>query len=395
MLSYERRVKGIRRVVFMSFVFVFAGLQLANILLLKWGLKLQGRVMVVIALAFVLFCVPLPYLSWLISHARQPSFWTAALIVRPSFAWQFNWIAFLLFLEPVIVLARLANVISGEALIVSALRWLVAAVLVIGGIITLYGLATAARPPAITRLELKIPGLSGKDDGIRVMQFTDPHWSWWTSDRETAKIAAMIKELNPDLLIITGDLVDQNPKYTNLIARHFADFEPRLGKYGIIGNHDVYTGREEVAELMESCGVKMLRRGHVSLKDKGADLVLAGMDDSGDGWTGPDPWERHIPEIIAGCPKGMPIFWLGHRPSCFDKVIGLPVPLTLSGHTHGGQLRLPFNGPGLADIAFKHPMGFYEKNGQMLYVSRGTGTVGWPFRIGCPQEIALITLRAP
>ena len=120
---------------------------------------------------------------------------------------------------------------------------------------------------------------------------------------------------------------------------------------------------KQIARLMDEDDVIMLRHNWVSLQSKGADLVIGGMDDSGIGWTGADPAEKDIPEILKDAPKGLPIIWLGHRPTSFDKVIGLPVALTLSGHTHGGQLRIPFGGPGLADIAFKHAMGLYKVGG--------------------------------
>jgi len=379
----------------MGFVFAFLGFQAVELLLLKWGLKLQGRFFWGIVLVFVVFCLPLPYLAWLISHARQPGFLSAALMVRPAFAWQFSWIGFVVLLGPLVVILRLAGIISGWEGMVAVLRWLVGVIACLWGVISIYGLATTMGPAGVTTHELKIPGLAKKDDGIRLVQFTDPHLSWWTSRQEAQEIVETIKGLKPDLLVLTGDLADQNPDYTDSLGDCLQEIHPRLGKFGIIGNHDVYTGREEIAQKMEAHGIKMLRRGWVSLQDRGANLVLGGMDDSGIGWTGPDPWEKQIPEIVKSCPPGLPIIWLGHRPTSFDKVLGLPVPLTLSGHTHGGQLRIPFGGPGLADIGFARPMGFYQVGNQVLYVSRGTGTVGWPFRIACPEEISLFILRAP
>ena len=152
---------------------------------------------------------------------------------------------------------------------------------------------------------------------------------------------------------------------------------------------------QERGPLFIAPGAEVYEGMIIGEHNKGADLVVAGKDDSGIGWTKGDGWEDRIAGILKTSPKGLPIIWMGHRPTSFDKTKNLPVALTLSGHTHGGQLRLPFHGPGLADIKYKHAMGFYEENGHMLYVSRGTGTVGWPFRIACPEEITLFILRAP
>ena len=270
---------------------------------------------------------------------------------------------------------------------------MVISVILVWGLVSVYGLAMTIKAPIVEKYELKIKGLSSKDDGLKIVQLSDLHISWWTSKEELSGISNLVSELNPDLLLITGDIVDHNPEFVRWLGENFKEIRPPLGKFAIIGNHDVYTGAEQVAERMEALGFKMLRGECFSLVDKGVDLVLAGMEDSGEHWTGQDPKEKEIPKILEQCPKDMPIIWLGHRPSCFEQIKGLPVALTLTGHTHGGQLKLPFKGPGLAHLRFRHPEGLYQENEQFLYVSRGIGTVGWPFRIACPAEITLIVLR--
>jgi len=379
----------------MYFVAIIIGFQLLELLLLKWGLKIQGRSFYALALAFFAFLLPIPYFGHLISTGTQPSFLSAAIIVRPTFAWHFNWLVFLFFIGPVVFLARMAAAVSGSETIIAGLRWFVAIVVGGWGLLSVYGLIATIRPPKVEKLEISIPGLAKKDDGIRVVQLTDMHVAWWNSRQEMQRIGQMIENLKPDLLLITGDIVDHNPDYVYVVADCLINVNPRFGRFAILGNHDFYTGREAIASKMEECGFTMIRNRWLNLKDQGVNLVLGGMDDSGQHWTGEDPDEKRIPKILEHCPKGTPIIWLGHRPSSFDKVMGLPVALTLSGHTHGGQLRLPVSGLSLANLGFARPSGFYQERDQMLYVSRGTGTVGWPFRINCPEEITLITLRSP
>jgi len=369
--------------------------QVLEILFLKWGIRLQGRTFWLLVIVFTVFLLPLPYQFWLIHNARQPPAWAAALIVRPTYAWHFNWLSFMLFIAPVIVLVRFGGSISGWSGAVPFLRWFVAAVLGVWGAVTIYGLAATLQVPKLEKVEITIPGLSQKDDGLKIAQISDMHFAWWNSQSEMRGIADMISPLNPDLFVITGDMVDHNPDYVYRLADCLENIKPRLGKFAIIGNHDVYTGADEVARRMSERGFFMLRGSSANLKDKGADLTLAGMDDSGEHWTGADPAENKIPGIVAKCPKDFPIIFLGHRPSAFDHIIGLPIALTLSGHTHGGQLKLPFGLPGLAEIGFRRTTGLYQNGKQILYVTRGTGTVGWPFRINCPEEVTLITLRAP
>jgi len=378
------------RVVFAA---IILGLQILAALILIWGLRLPSRWAWAAVAAFVLFNLPLPYLFWLQAAGKQPSFWSAELIVRPCFAWAFNWLAFLFFLAPVIIAGRAVAWISGWEMLLAALRYLMLSLIGLWTCLTVWGLATVLRPPEVTTLTVQIPGLPPEQNGVRLIQLSDPHVGWWNSREELERIGSIIAGLKPDLLVITGDVVDHHPDYVHALADVLEEARPRLGRYAIIGNHDVYTGPEAVAQRMESRGFRMLRDEWVPLP--GTSLILAGLDDSGQHWTGPDPAEKKIPKLLADCPPDRPVILLAHRPSAFDRVVGLPVVLTLSGHTHGGQLRLPWGGPGLADIGFQHPSGLYRRGGQTLYANRGAGTVGWPFRLFCPSEITLFILRGP
>jgi len=372
---------------------VLIGLQALAAFVLIWGLKLHGRLAIGAVAAFVLFSLPLPYLFHLEAHARQPSLLTAALIIRPVFAWHFNWLTFLLFLAPVIVLGRAAAWITGWQMLLTALRWFILFLVAGWSLATVIGLAGTLQPPQVTTQEVMIPGLAPEQSGLKLVQLTDVHLAWWNSRAEMERIGELIAKLQPDLFVLTGDMVDHHPDYVHALADCLEGFKPRLGRYAILGNHDIYTGAEAVAERMEARGFRMLRNACVSLEDRGARLALLGMEDSGSGWTGADPWEEMIPHYLKDCPAGLPVILLAHRPSAFDRVQGRPIALTLAGHTHGGQLRLPFGLPGLADLRFAHPMGLFRRGEQALYTSRGTGTGGWPFRLNCPPEITLFILR--
>ena len=379
------------RAVFIGIVLLF---QAAAAALFIWGLRLPGKWSLPVLGVFVLFNLPLPYLLWLPAGARQPGFWTAALIARPAFAWQFNWLTFMLFLAPIIVLARLTAWIGGWPALVVGLRWGVLCMVGFWSALTVWGLANTVRAPGVNTVEVKIPGLPVEHDGLRLVQLTDPHVAWWNSKAEIARIGEIIADLKPDLFVLTGDMVDHHPDYVYALADGLEPVHPKFGRYAIIGNHDVYTGPEAVAKRMNERGFRMIRNECVSLSEKGPGLSLLGIDDSGAGWTGPDPWEKMIPHYLKDCAGGAPVILLAHRPSAFDQALGLAVPLTLTGHTHGGQLRLPFGGPGLADITYERPGGLYRVGDQTLYANRGSGTVGWPFRLFCPAEVALIILRA-
>lgn len=370
------------------------GFQALVALVLIWGLKLQGRPVTWTVIAFAVFNLGLPYLMWLQAGARQPSFWLAALVARPVFAWYFNWLCFLIFLAPVIVLGRGLAWVSGWNAVIAGLRWLTLGLAGIWGVATVVGLIGGIFPPRVVTREIRLPHLPKEENGIRVAQLTDPHVAWWNSREEICRIGAIIADLKPDLLLLTGDMVDHNPDYVFAMTDCLPAQPPRLGRYAIIGNHDVYTGKEAVALRMEKRGYTMLRNRWISLEDQGSKLVLAGFDDSGQGWTGYDQALKMVAQIFSDVPKGRPLILLAHRPPRLKDLAAFPVDLILSGHTHGGQIRLPFGGPGLADISFATPAGLYREGRQTLYVSSGTGTVGWPFRLFCPPEITLITLVA-
>lgn len=374
---------------------LFIVFQVLLALFLAWSLKIPKRYAVWMVAVFLIFCIPVPYVLWLQGGARQPPLLLAALVVRPFFAWNFNWICFLIFVAPVLVICRLVAGAAGWDAIITVIRFSVVILAVFSGAMTIYGLIDINRTPVVEKIEVEIKGLPVSYNGIKAVQLSDPHVAWWNSKEEVCEMGDLIRDIDPDLLFITGDMVDHNPAYVHALADCLDDVRPRLGRFAIIGNHDVYTGKERIAELMEQRGFRMLRNQCVSLEDKGVPLAVAGFEDSGIGWTGADPHEKDIPHILQGCRPGLPIILLAHRPSAFESVKGLPVALTLAGHTHGGQLKLPFNGPGLADITFNHPAGMVTNGGQTLYVSRGTGTVGWPFRLNCPAEITLISLKSP
>ena len=358
------------------------------------GLKIPGRWGLWVVALFILFNLPLPYVLWLQSGARQPSTPIAALAVRPFFAWQFNWLCFLFFLAPLIILGRAGAWLFGWEVIINVLRWLICGLAAAGALLTVFGLVNTVKPPEIKTIEIALPGLPPDQDGLRVAQLSDLHVAWWNSRAEFQRIGRMVADLRPDLLVITGDMVDHNPDYVEVVAGGLEKVRPRLGRYAVIGNHDIYTGREAVARRMEKNGFKMLRGECVSLKEKGAAVSLAGYDDSGKSWTSGDPAENMVPTALAQCDPDLPVILLAHRPPRFEKIENSRISLALAGQTHGGQFRLPFDGPGLADLTFPHASGLYQENGKSLYVTHGTGTVGWPFRLFCPPEITLIVLRS-
>ena len=355
------------------------------------GVRLPGRFHLPVHALFIVMNLPLPYVLWLQAGARQPPLWLAAAVVRPFFAWQSSWFTFSLFFGISIGLTRLAVLVTGYDGLLTFIRGLAVGAAGFWTALAVAGLIGTVKAPEVTRVKITLPGLRPADRGVRVALLSDVHVAWWNSKSEIDRIGKIIADEKPDLLLVAGDMVDHHPAYTEAFADALEAVRPRLGRFAVIGNHDVYTGRNEVARRMTARGIVMLRRTAERLDSSGARITVAGFDDSGQGWTKWDPASKVIPELVSGLEA--PIILLAHRPPPLEGLRGLPPMLILSGHTHGGQVRLPFGGPGLADLTFDYTAGKYRKADQTLYVTRGVGHVGWPFRIFCPAEITVIALE--
>jgi hypothetical protein len=165
--------------------------------------------------------------------------------------------------------------------------------------------------------------------------------------------------------------------------------------YAILGNHDVAVGAREVTAALTASGIPVLTNKCLPMERSGGRLWLAGLDDPVEGQ--PDP-EQAIPVSIRNVPNE-PVIVMCHAPDYADELMAQPagkaVDLMVSGHTHGGQVRLPLVGAlELPIMGRKYVEGWFRLGGMQLYVNRGIGTVGLPFRLDCPPEITLITLRS-
>lgn len=253
----------------------------------------------------------------------------------------------------------------------------------------------------ITRRDIFLPGLPGVFDGFRVAQISDIHMDEFTEPFFLREAVNHINRLNPDAVFLTGDYVTYEllPKRFSIgPAWHCARLLNQLqcpNRYAVLGNHDVMIGRKQVIAALAANGISVLDNAYLPIERAGARFWLAGLDDPVVGE--PDPGAA-IPASIRNL-SHEPIVLLCHAPDYADNLLALPegraIALMLSGHTHGGQVRLPFVGavvhPGLGR---KYVEGWFRFGDLQLYVNRGLGTVGVPFRFNCPPEITLLTLRS-
>jgi predicted MPP superfamily phosphohydrolase len=211
----------------------------------------------------------------------------------------------------------------------------------------------------------------------------------------------VVNDLNPDFIFLTGDYVSNGIapiKFAVGAAWQCADILRNLKcpqRYAILGNHDVGVDRHQVQAALEDNGIPVLVNAITPLERDGGRIWLSGLDDCGG--DGRPKLDQAIPEQIRGIAEE-PVILLCHEPDFADRVVGRQyakdVALMLSGHSHGGQVRLPFIGPLiLPPLGQKYVEGWYRFGNMQLYVNRGLGTIGVPFRFNCPPEIGVITLR--
>jgi len=257
----------------------------------------------------------------------------------------------------------------------------------------------------VTRHDMPLAGLSPVFDGMKVVQLSDIHMDEYTEPFFLRHVVDRINQMQPDAVLLTGDYVSDGlfgkpyaVRAAWVCAGILKDLKCRQ-LYAILGNHDVGVGADEVIEALTANGITVLRNTCIPIERAGSRFWLAGTDDPVMG--NPD-LGLAVPHWIRNVPNE-PIVLIVHAPDYANFLLDDPaskaVHLMLSGHTHGGQIRLPFIGPlFLPNYGKRYVEGWFHLgerwNPLSLYVNRGIGTVGVPFRLNCPPEIALFTLRS-
>ncbi len=237
-----------------------------------------------------------------------------------------------------------------------------------------------------TRVErglLDLPGMGSGLAGLRVGQLSDLHAGGMGGARRLERIARPVAGREPDLVVVTGDIVNASPHEAELVAPLLAALPAKLGVWACLGNHDHFVDGDAVAAVLERAGVHVLRnRGEVIQRGDGA-FWLAGVDDT---WTRRDD----LGAALAAKPEGLPVLLLAHDPAVWPAAVARRVDVTLSGHTHGGQFGLVQLHPALSLARLMTPFtaGRFQKDGSVLHVSRGTANT-LPIRLGAPTEMGL------
>ena len=252
----------------------------------------------------------------------------------------------------------------------------------VGGVVaglTAVGMRSALGSIRIKELEIGLRGLPRELAGFRLVQISDVHVGPLLRKDWVGHVVDQVRALSPDLVAITGDLVDGTVAELREHVAPLGRIEAPHGVWFVTGNHEYYSGVEDWYAHLPSIGVRPLRNQRVEVAPG---LDLAGIEDP----TGsPD-----LPRALAGRDPERPLVLLAHQPRQFAEAARHGVSLTLSGHTHGGQI-WPFSW--LVALAQPYLAGLHRKGSSQLYVSRGTGFWGPPMRVFAPAEITLLKLQ--
>ena len=238
-------------------------------------------------------------------------------------------------------------------------------------------------------VDVIVPGLPAAFHGYRVAQLSDLHLGGFTPPKWGEGWARMTNAAAPDLIAITGDMVSSGTDFHHDIARVIGSLRAADGVYVSMGNHDYFGDGEPLVTLLREGGAVVLRNEGRTVTRNGSSLFVAGVDDT---WTRRADLRRTLaardPEVCT--------LLLAHDPDLFPLAASQGVSLVLSGHTHGGQVALPFFPKllGLGKLAHRFHLGLYREGNSSLYVHPGLGTTGPPIRVGVAPEIAILTLRA-
>ena len=244
---------------------------------------------------------------------------------------------------------------------------------------------------SVTREEISCARLPDALDGLRIGVMADIHYKPEQDEELLEEAVALLNREKPDLIALPGDFMDSDPSVIEPMLRVLKKLAPSHGVFASMGNHDGWAAESaNLRRRFEKAGISMLINRNHGIRVRNERLAIAATDHI---WLGkPDS-----SATLRGIAADTPVIALVHEPDYFDEITQRrDIQLQLSGHTHGGQCRVPLIGYAPAKVAYgrKYVYGSFEHGDSRLFVTRGMGTTGLRIRFACPPEVAVLTLRS-
>jgi uncharacterized protein len=240
----------------------------------------------------------------------------------------------------------------------------------------------------VSETDIFIRDLPQAFEGFRITQLTDVHHSRIVGLEAIERVVSLAQQTKPDLIALTGDYTTSYRRYIEPCAEVLGKLSAPEGVWAVLGNHDHYTDPELTTRALERNHINVMNNANTVLRRRSDTLQLSGVDDSS--WAG-DDWTR----AFYGLNLKRPTVLLSHQPVVIEMPQTENISLILSGHTHGGQINVPFLGTPARILTkdLKYAQGLFRRGETQLYVSSGTGVIGLPLRFGVRPEIAVLRLR--
>jgi uncharacterized protein len=258
----------------------------------------------------------------------------------------------------------------------------------VGLSLSVWGVFFRRRLVRVRTLDVPIVGLDRAFDGYRIAQLSDLHiGGLWPRSRAEGWVRRA-NALEADLVALTGDYVTSGTAFHEDIAAVLSALRARDGAIAVMGNHDYFGGGEPLVSLLRAAGVAVLRNERWTLSRGAAKVTFAGVDDT---WTR----RADVKRTMEGRDADAPVIALAHDPKLFPELADSGAALVLSGHTHWGQIAMPFfpTRLNLSSRSYRYHAGIYTRGDATLYVHPGLGTTGPPVRLGAAPEITILRLR--
>jgi uncharacterized protein len=305
------------------------------------------------------------------------------------------WISAKLFLDVLTAEAWTAQAgVRAESTLDTGFRWLANTGMAVIGLSFIYGYTIGQRQLRVRHLRLALRNYPPSLAGLRIAQISDIHIGQNLDRYQLQRFVARVNALTPDLLCITGDIVDAPSADLEGYLPILGGLQATHGVFVILGNHDHYSDPDRVEEgLRRLTAFTVLRDACTTVGINGHPLHIIGLDDHGRDWARGKKQVSYLADALSEIASHEAMLLLCHRPDVFPQAAAGGVALTLAGHTHGGQIGIPwFKGRvrNLAEFITTFDRGLFERNGHYLYVNCGLGLTGQRIRLSTPREITII-----